>query len=103
MAEPLGRIRGGPQLNPKGLGEHAVVSLGKAIEIPQTLAVAHDLQHRHHPSFSGRSDARPLRAHQRPNPAGRQPDQQQSDQDGSGATSRQAASVGELKSDRQQS
>ena len=42
-----------PQLNPEGIGEHAVVTLGKALEIPQTLAVAQDSQHRHQQQVPG--------------------------------------------------
>jgi hypothetical protein len=37
---PEGRIRGvPPQLDPEGLGEHAVVTLGKALQIALALAV----------------------------------------------------------------
>jgi hypothetical protein len=46
-----------PQLNPAGLDEHAVVTLGNALEVPQTLATAQDSQQRHQQQFpAGNAD-----------------------------------------------
>jgi len=51
---PEGRIRGvPPQLDPEGLGEHAVVTLGKALQIALALAVTEDSQHRHQQQVPG--------------------------------------------------
>lgn len=41
-------MRGGaPQVDPQSLGEHAVMAIGKALQISQVLVMAQDSQHRH--------------------------------------------------------
>ena len=50
------RIRWGPpQLKPKRLGERAVVTASKPLQIPQALATAQDTEHRHEQQITGRN------------------------------------------------
>jgi len=44
-----------PQLDAEGLAEHAVVTLGKALQIAQALAAAQDPQHLHEQQLPARN------------------------------------------------